>query len=79
MLDIKVDSLHLEMAGLSDTQGERLTRLIAEEMGSVASPDWNPREIANLEVTVAAPTETSVDTLSKMITEEVVRQLRRTT
>ncbi len=79
MPDIKVDSLHLEMAGLSEAEGERLTRLIAEQLGSTASPDWNPREIASLELKVAAAPETPVDTLSKMIAAEVVRQLQRTT
>jgi hypothetical protein len=79
MPDIKVDKLYFEVAGLSGAEGEQLTRLIAEELGSTASPDWNSREVANLEVKLGAAPGTPVDTLSKMITAELVRELRRTT
>jgi hypothetical protein len=78
MATIDIDRLTLKLSGLSEREGQRLARLIAEGLAQADIPNTAPRRLETLRVNLTAPADGNVDRLSQQIVADVLRQLERT-
>ncbi len=72
---LEIGQLSLKLSGLSEEEGKRLVRLIAE--GLAESPLRNGVERSAMASNQTAPPGTSVESLSRRIVEDLLRQLDR--
>ncbi len=77
MREINIDRLTLRLSGISELDGQHLSRLIAE--GLVAAPFGKEgvHQLDAMRVNVTASPGGSIDLLAKQIVADVLRQLER--
>jgi hypothetical protein len=68
--------LNLVLSGVSEEQGRRLARLLADDLGAVRPPS-HCGDLDNLTVTITSPPGASMQTLSKAVIADLLRQLDR--
>jgi hypothetical protein len=76
MAEIHIERLALKLAGISESDGQRLAQLIAEGLASSPISSESPQHIDSLRVSATA--DKNVDRLSKQIVAEILRQLEST-
>ena len=80
MAAITIDSLSLKLHGLSEHEGRRLARLVAENLSTSSLPvTSSSRRVEAVNVQLQADGGSDVNRLSKQIAAEVLRQLARNT
>jgi hypothetical protein len=75
MPDLTIKRLSLHLSGLSEGQGQRLARLIADGLAQVSISGGENRDVMNAAIT--APPGVDMQELSERIVADVVRQLDR--
>ena len=78
MTTINIDRLALKLSGLSEREGHRLARLIAEGLAQADIPNTAPHRLETLRVNLTAPADGHADRLSQQIVADILRQLERT-
>jgi hypothetical protein len=78
MAEMNIERLTLKLAGISESDGQRLARLIAEGLASATISFESPRHIDSLRVNATASPGNEVGMLSRQIVAEIVRQLEST-
>jgi hypothetical protein len=79
-VEVRIDTLRLQVAGMSPDTASEFGRLVAERLGAAlaALPAASgPARFAGLRVTVPAPPEASPGTLATTTATEISRALRR--
>lgn len=80
MAAITIDSLSLGLHGLSEHEGRRLARLVAENLSKSSLPvTSSPRRIETVNIQLRADAASDVNQLSKQVVAEVLRHLARNT
>jgi hypothetical protein len=75
---ITIDKLTLQLSGLSEEEGRKLARLLAEDLAVVTLPGGCSPDTASVSVNVTQAPGASVNTLSQQIVADLLRQLDRT-
>ena len=75
---ITIDKLTLQLSCVSEEEGRRLARLIAENLAMVTVPAGCAPDTPNVNVNVTQTPGASVSTLSEQIVAEMLRELERT-
>ncbi len=75
MAVMNIERLTLKLSGLSESDGQRLAQLIAQGLASATISSASLYHIDTLHVNATASPGNGVDTLSKQIVAEIVRQL----
>ena len=75
MPDLTIERLSLHLSGISEGEGQRLARLIADGLAQVSISGGENRDAMSAAIT--APTGTDMQQLSERIVADVVRQLDR--
>lgn len=75
---ITIDKLSLQVCGLSEEEGRKLARLVAEDLALVSLPPGCPESVDGVGVNVTQPTSAPAQTISQLIVADVLRQLQRT-
>jgi hypothetical protein len=75
---ITIDRLTMQLSGLSEEEGRKLARLVAEDLAMVTLPAGCSPDTANVSVNVPQTPGASVNALSQQIVAEMLRQLERT-
>ncbi len=78
MTQLNIDRLTLNLPALSQSDGQRLSRRIAEGLASGVITSGAARHVPNLQVTIPADANADVDWLAEQIVAEVLRQLNQT-
>ena len=78
MPEINIDRLTLRLSGISEHDGQRLARLIAEGLTSSSIAAEGSHALDAMRVNVSTSPSSNVDMLSKQIVAEIVRQLEST-
>jgi len=74
---ITVDRLSLQLSGLSEEEGRKLVRMLAEDLEMVTLPANGSEAMASVSVNITPPSGASVKTLSNLIVADLLRQLDR--
>lgn len=77
MPEINIGRLTLKLSGLSEGEGQRLARLIAEGLATAPGPTGSSRHLDALQADVSAWPGIETDDLSKQIVADLLRQLDR--
>lgn len=77
MTEITIDRLTLKLSGISQPDGQRLARLIAEGLGTLPISTEGAHHLDAMRIHVAASPGSSVDMLSQQIAAAMLRQLER--
>ena len=75
MPDLTIERLSLHLSGLSEGEGQRLARLIADGLAQVSISGGENRDVMNAAITVSPGVD--MQELSERIVADVVRQLDR--
>lgn len=75
---ITIDKLTLQLSGISEEEGHKLARELAEDLAIVTLPQGCSENAESVSVNVPQPSRTSGRKLSQQIVEEIFRQLDRT-
>jgi len=75
---ITIDKLTLQLSGLSEEEGRKLARLLAEDLAVVTLPGGCSPDTVSVSVNVTSAPGASVNTLSQQIVADLLRQLDRT-
>jgi hypothetical protein len=75
---ITIDKLTLQLSGLSEEEGRKLARLLAEDLAVVTLPEGCSPDTTNVNVNVTPAPGATVKTLSQQIVADMLRQLDRT-
>ncbi len=78
MAELNIDRLTLNLSALSQSDGQRLARQIAEGLASGVIASGAARDAPNIHVTIPADSNADVDWLANQIVTEVLRQLNQT-
>ena len=78
MAEMNIERLTLKLSGISESDGQRLARLIAEGLASATISSASPRHIDSLHVNATASPGNEIGMLSRQIVAEIVRQLEST-
>ena len=78
MTNLNIDCLTLNLPALSQSDGQRLARQIAEGLTSRVITSEATRDAPNIHVTIPADANADVDGLANQIVTEVLRQLNQT-
>jgi hypothetical protein len=79
MTNLNIDRLTLNLPALSQSDGQRLARQIAEGLTSGVITSEATREAPNIHITIPADSNTDdVDWLAHQIVAEVLQQLNQT-
>jgi hypothetical protein len=76
MPGLEIEKLTLKVSGLSEAEGRRLVRLVAE--GLADQPFESGGDRAGLQSSQIAPKGASAESLARRIVEDLLRQLDRT-
>jgi len=76
MGDIWIDRLTLHVPGLSESDGRRLARLVADGLGAVGAAGRG-RDIPSLRLNLVAKPNAGPDELARHIVAELLQQVRR--
>jgi hypothetical protein len=77
MTAITIDRLIFKLSGVSEQDGQRLSRLIAEGLGTMPISTQESRHLDAMRVNVRASPGSSLDMLSRQVVAEILRQLER--
>lgn len=75
---ITIDKLTLQLSGISEEEGRKLARELAEDLAMVTLPQGCSENAQSVSVNVTQPSGVSGKRLSQQIVEEMFRQLNRT-
>ena len=75
MTQIAIDRLTLKLSGLSQSEGERLARLVASGLGQALLSGEAANEVAAMSVNVQSDAGNNLNRLSDQIVSEILRQL----
>jgi hypothetical protein len=75
MPDVTIERLSLHLSGLSEGEGQRLARLIADGLAQVSISGGENRDVMNAAITASPGVD--MQELSERIVADVVRQLDR--
>jgi hypothetical protein len=75
MPDLTIERLSLHLSGLSEGEGQRLARLIADGLAQVSISGGENRDVMNAAITASPGVD--MQKLSERIVADVVRQLDR--
>jgi hypothetical protein len=75
MPELSVERLALKLSGLSEWEGRRLARMIAEGLGAASLPEGLSRDVGALRLQVEAQPGDALERLAQQIVAEVLRQL----
>ena len=75
MSDLTIERLCLHLSGLSEEEGERLARLIADGLANVSMPGAENRDV--MKAVVTASPGADMQELSDRIVADLVRQIDR--
>lgn len=75
MPDLTIERLSLHLSGLSEGEGQRLARLIADGLAQVPISGGENRDVMNAAITASPGVD--MQELSERIVADVVRQLDR--
>lgn len=75
---ITIDKLTLQLSGISEEEGRKLARELAEDLAIVTLPQGCSESAESVSVNIAQPTVASGKRLSEQIIAEMFRQLDRT-
>jgi hypothetical protein len=75
MPDLTIERLSLHLTGLSEGEGQRLARLVADGLAQVSISGGENRDVMNAAITVSPGVD--MQELSERIVADVVRQLDR--
>jgi hypothetical protein len=75
MTAIAIDRLTLKLSGLSQSDGERLARLVANGLGQASLSGAAANEVAAMSVNVQSDAGNNLNRLSDQIVSEILRQL----
>jgi hypothetical protein len=75
---ITIDKLTLQLSGISEEEGRRLARELAEDLAIVTLPQGCSENAESVSVNIPQPSSTSGKRLSQQIIAEMFRQLDRT-
>jgi hypothetical protein len=75
MSDLTIERLSLHLSGLSEGEGQRLARLIADGLAQVSISGGENRDVMNAAITASPGVD--MQELSRRIVADVVRQLDR--
>ena len=78
MSEINIDRLTLRLSGISEHDGQHLSRLIAEGLAAARFGTEGVHHLDAMRVNVTANPGGSMDLLAKQIVADVLRQLERT-
>lgn len=78
MANLHIDRLSLKLSGLSEQDGRRLSRLVAEGLAQADFSSAAPRRVETLPVNLTSPADGNVSRLSEEIVAGILRQLQRT-
>jgi len=78
MTDLNIDRLTLKLSGLSEIEGQRRVKLIAEGLARGIVSSGSARDRPSLQVTIPSRPNASVDWLADQIVADVLRQLNQT-
>jgi hypothetical protein len=76
VLGLEIERLTLKVSGLSEAEGRRVVRLVAEGLAERPFKDGGDR--AGLQSSQTVPKGTSAENLARRIVEDLLRQLDRT-
>lgn len=79
-MEVRIDTLRLQVAGMSPETASQFGRLVAERLGAALvalPPAPGPARFAGLRMAVPAPPEASPDSLAATTATEISRALRR--
>ncbi len=77
MSDVTIDRLSLHLSGLSEAEGQRLARLVADGLARASMPDGLENRDA-VQTTTIAHAGGSMQAISQRIVADILRQLQRT-
>jgi hypothetical protein len=75
MSDLSIERLSLHLSGLSEADGRRLTRMIANGLATASVPDAEDREA--VQCTMTARPGSSLQQISDQIVADFLSQLQR--
>lgn len=75
---ITIDKLSLQVSGLSEEEGRKLARLLAEDLAIVTLPQGCSTDVGRVSVNITQTAGVPVETLSQRIVADMLRQLDRT-
>jgi hypothetical protein len=75
---ITVDKLSLQLSGLSEAEGRKLARLLAEDLAIATLPAGCSADTDSVQVNIAPVPGIPVKKLSELIVADLLRQLDRT-
>jgi hypothetical protein len=78
MAEINIERLTLRLSGISEQDGQHLSRLIAEELAAASFGTEGVHHLDAMRVNVTASPGGGMDGLAKQIVADVLRQLERT-
>jgi hypothetical protein len=78
MAEMNIERLTLKLSGISESDGQRLARLIAEGLASATISSESPHHIDSLHVNATASPGNEIGMLSRQVVAEIVRQLEST-
>jgi hypothetical protein len=78
MTNLNIDRLTLKLSGISELEGQRLARLITQELAKSEISNFSNRASPNLQITIPTQPNPNVDWLAKQIVAELLRQLNQT-
>jgi hypothetical protein len=78
MTDMHIDRLALKLSGISEDDGQRLARLIAEGLASSSITLEGTHYLDTMRVNITAGPGSRMDVLSKQVVAAVLQQLQHT-
>lgn len=78
MTNLNIGRLTLKLSGLSEIEGKRLARLIAERLASSEIDRISARASPQIVVNIPSPANTNIDWLAQQIVMDILRQLNQT-
>jgi len=75
MANIEIDRLTLKLSGLSQGDGERLARLVANGLVEASQSESSSREVPSINVAVQSDGSSNLNRVSAQIVREILRQL----
>ncbi len=75
---ITIDKLALQLSGISEEEGRKLARLLAEDLAIATLPAGCSSDTQSINVNITRTSGAPVKTLSQQIVADMLRQLDRT-
>ena len=75
MATIAIDRLSLKLSGLSQSDGERLARLVADGLAEASVSETSTHAVSAMSISVQSDAGSNLNRLSDQIVNEILRQL----